>query len=90
MTPRTLLCESQRPQTSRQRPFSQSRTKPRHCPEWDIEYVFGRAVESVVSPLGWDGADIRRELAETQVPELTTFTNTAILTNTNPCYFDVG
>jgi hypothetical protein len=59
-------------------PFSQSRTKPRHCPEWDIEYVFGRAVESVLSPLGWDGADIRRELAETQVPELTTFTNTAM------------
>jgi DNA polymerase I len=34
-----------------------------------------RAVESLLSPLGWDRAKIRRELAETWVPELTTFTN---------------
>jgi len=32
-----------------------------------------RAVESVLSPLGWDRSKIRRELAETQVPELTAF-----------------
>ena len=32
-----------------------------------------RAVESVLSPLGWDQSEIRRELAETQVPELTAF-----------------
>jgi len=35
-----------------------------------------RAVESVLSPLGWDRAEIRRELTETRVPELTTFVNT--------------
>ena len=34
-----------------------------------------RAVESVLSPLGWDRSKIRRELAETQVPELTAFAN---------------
>lgn len=33
-----------------------------------------RAVESVLSPLGWDRTDIRRELAETQKTDLTTFT----------------
>jgi len=32
-----------------------------------------RAVESVVSPLGWDRSKIRRELAETQTLELTLF-----------------
>jgi len=35
-----------------------------------------RAVESVLSPLGWDRTEIRRELAETRVPELTAFANT--------------
>jgi len=33
-----------------------------------------RAVESVLSPLGWDRTDIRRELAETQNVDLTTYT----------------
>jgi DNA polymerase I len=33
-----------------------------------------RAVESVLSPLGWDRTDIRRELAETQNADLTTYT----------------
>lgn len=33
-----------------------------------------RAVESVLSPLGWDRTDIRRELAETQEMDLTEFT----------------
>jgi DNA polymerase I len=32
-----------------------------------------RAVESVLSPLEWDRSKIRRELAETQVPELSVF-----------------
>jgi len=32
-----------------------------------------RAVESVLSPMGWDRSKIRRELAETQNPELTAF-----------------
>jgi DNA polymerase I len=35
-----------------------------------------RAVESVLSPLGWDRTEIRRELAETRVPELTAFART--------------
>jgi len=35
-----------------------------------------RAVESVLSPLGWDRSKIRRELAETRMPELTAFANT--------------
>ncbi|CDK40651.1 type B DNA-directed DNA polymerase [Halorubrum sp. AJ67] len=35
-----------------------------------------RAVESVLSPLGWDRTEIRRELAETRVPKLTAYTNT--------------
>jgi len=34
-----------------------------------------RAAESLLSPLGWDQSKIRRELAETRVPELTAFTN---------------
>ncbi len=34
-----------------------------------------RAVESVLSPLGWSRSDIRWELAKTRVPELTAFTN---------------
>ena len=34
-----------------------------------------RAVESVLSPLGWDRTEIRREIAETQVAELTAFAN---------------
>jgi len=34
-----------------------------------------RAVESVLSPLGWDRSKIRRELAETRMPELTAFAN---------------
>ena len=35
-----------------------------------------RAVESLLSPIGWDRSKIRRELAETRVPELTVFANT--------------
>ena len=35
-----------------------------------------RAVESVLSPLGWDRTEIRRELTETRVRELTAYTNT--------------
>lgn len=35
-----------------------------------------RAVESVLSPLGWDRSKIRRELAETRVPELMAFAST--------------
>ena len=35
-----------------------------------------RAVESVLSPLGWDRSKIRRELTATRVPELTAFVNT--------------
>jgi len=35
-----------------------------------------RAVESVLSPLSWNRAEIRRELGETRVPELTAFVNT--------------
>ena len=35
-----------------------------------------RAVESVLSPLGWDRMEIRRELAKTHVPELTAFADT--------------
>ena len=35
-----------------------------------------RAVESVLSPLGWDRTENRRELTGTQVPELTAFTDT--------------
>ena len=33
-----------------------------------------RAIESVLSPFGWDRTDIRQELAETQKMDLTTFT----------------
>ena len=32
-----------------------------------------RAVESVLSPLGWDRTEICRELVEIQMPELTAF-----------------
>ena len=35
-----------------------------------------RAVESVLAPLGWDRTEIRRELTETRVRELTAYTNT--------------
>jgi len=35
-----------------------------------------RAVESVLSPLGWDRTEIRRELTETRVPKLTAYTST--------------
>ncbi|WP_277543671.1 type B DNA-directed DNA polymerase [Haloarcula laminariae] len=35
-----------------------------------------RAVESVLSPLGWERTEIRRELTETRVRELTVFANT--------------
>ncbi|TKX72364.1 type B DNA-directed DNA polymerase [Halorubrum sp. GN11_10-6_MGM] len=35
-----------------------------------------RAVESVLSPIGWDRSDIRRELTETRAPKLTAYTNT--------------
>jgi len=35
-----------------------------------------RAVESVLSPLGWDRSKIRRELAETRVTKLSAFTET--------------
>ena len=41
---------------------------------WYYETQLVRAVESVLSPLGWDRTDIRRELAETQKMDLTTFT----------------
>ncbi|MFC4247877.1 type B DNA-directed DNA polymerase [Natribaculum luteum] len=34
-----------------------------------------RAVESVLSPLGWSRSDIHQELAKTRVPELTAFTD---------------
>ncbi|MDL0136222.1 type B DNA-directed DNA polymerase [Halobacterium salinarum] len=34
-----------------------------------------RAVESVLSPFGWDRMKVRRELAEIQMPELTAFTD---------------
>jgi len=34
-----------------------------------------RAVESVLSPLGWNRTGIRRELAGTRVPELKMFTS---------------
>ena len=40
-------------------------------PYYETQLV--RAVESVLSLLGWDRSKIRRELAETQVPELTAF-----------------
>jgi DNA polymerase I len=33
-----------------------------------------RAVESLLAPLGWDRADIQREIAETREPKLTAFT----------------
>ena len=33
-----------------------------------------RAVESVLSPLGWDSTDIQRELRETRELDLTVFT----------------
>jgi len=32
-----------------------------------------RAVGSVLSPLGWDRTEIRRELAEIRMPKLTAF-----------------
>jgi DNA polymerase I len=35
-----------------------------------------RAVDSVLSPLGWDREKIRRELTGTRVPELTAFVGT--------------
>ncbi len=35
-----------------------------------------RAVQSVLAPLGWDQTEIRRELMETRVRELTAYTNT--------------
>jgi DNA polymerase I len=35
-----------------------------------------RAVESLLSPLGWDRSEIRRELSETRMPELAEFANT--------------
>ncbi|WP_262181668.1 type B DNA-directed DNA polymerase [Haloarcula laminariae] len=34
-----------------------------------------RAVESVLSPLGWNRTEIRRELADIRMPELTAFTD---------------
>jgi len=33
-----------------------------------------RVVESVLSPLGWDRTEIRREIAETRETDLTAFT----------------
>ena len=39
---------------------------------YEIQLV--RAIESVLSPLGWDRADIQRELAETREMDLTEFT----------------
>jgi len=44
------------------------------APYYETQLV--RAVESVLSPLGWDRTEIRRELTETQVPKLTAYTNT--------------
>ncbi|GAA0523695.1 DNA polymerase I [Halorubrum aquaticum] len=35
-----------------------------------------RAVESVLSPLGWDRTEIRRELTETRVPKLAAYAST--------------
>ena len=35
-----------------------------------------RAVESVLSPLGWDQTEIRRELTETRVPKLAAYAST--------------
>jgi DNA polymerase I len=35
-----------------------------------------RAVESLLSPLGWDRSKIRRELAETRVTKVSAFTET--------------
>jgi DNA polymerase I len=35
-----------------------------------------RAVESLLSPLGWDRSKIRRELSKTRMPKLTTFATT--------------
>jgi len=40
------------------------------------ETEFVRAVESLLSPLGWDRSKIRQELAELRVLELTAFANT--------------
>ena len=34
-----------------------------------------RAVESLLSPLGWDRTEIRRELAETREANVTAFTD---------------
>ncbi|MFC4360266.1 type B DNA-directed DNA polymerase [Halobium salinum] len=39
---------------------------------YEIQLI--RAVESILSPLGWDRTDIRRELAETRELDLTEFT----------------
>ena len=35
-----------------------------------------RAVESGLAPLGWDRAEIRRELTETRVPKLAAYAST--------------
>ena len=35
-----------------------------------------RAVESVLSPLGWERAEIRQEITETRVPKVTAYANT--------------
>ena len=37
-----------------------------------------RAVESILSPLGWNRSKLRRELSETRMPELTAFTGSRI------------
>jgi DNA polymerase I len=58
---------------------SRDRVALRHeCIEtYDASYYetqLVRAVESVLSPLGWNRSKIQRELSETRVPELTAFT----------------
>jgi DNA polymerase I len=58
---------------------SRDRVALRHeCIEtYDASYYetqLVRAVESLLSPLGWNRSKIQRELSETRVPELTAFT----------------
>jgi len=46
---------------------------------YDVSYYetqLVRAVESVLSPMGWDRSKIRRDLAETRATKLSVFTET--------------
>jgi DNA polymerase I len=52
-----------------------SHEKIESCDPSYYEIQLIRAVESVLSPLGWDRSRIHRELSETWVPELTAFTS---------------